>query len=152
MSYGAIAGMGIGSIMGFMGASSANAANIAAYRSAEAMTNTKRQWLRDRMELQHRQSGIQRVFETLAVEKQRLQAQGRNRASAGYRGVGMSGSVKRRDDIINAVDARRAHQGVGMRAHKRDIDINAQAWAEEFAAVQQLNQFASQLNLSLIHI
>ena len=54
-------------------------------------------------------SGISRIFETMAVEKQRLEAAGRNRAGAAARGVAFSGGAKRRDDIINAVDAAHAH-------------------------------------------
>ncbi len=135
--------------MGFMGARKANANAVAAYNQAAAQTAMKRQWIKDRMTLQHRQSGISRIFETMAVEKQRLEAAGRNRAGAAARGVAFSGGAKRRDDIINAVDAAHAHRGVGMRAHKRDVDLTAGAWSEEFAAVSALNQFGSQLNSSM---
>ena len=147
--WGAIAGMGVGSVMGFMGAQSANAAAVAAYNLAAEQTAVKRQWIKDRMNLQHRQSGIARIFETLAVEKKRIEAAGRNRAGAAARGVAFSGGAKHKDDIINAVDAAHAHKGVGMRTNKRDIDINAQAWSDEFAAVSALRQFASQTNSSM---
>jgi len=144
MPYGAIAGMGIGSVMGFMGSKSANKAAAAAYAQNAEMTAVKRQWIEDRMNLQHRQSSISRVFATMAVEKQRLQAASKNRAAAGYRGVAFTGSVKHRDDIINAVDAANAFKGVSMAAHARDISLTSQAWADDFAAYSALNQLASQ--------
>lgn len=147
--FAAIAGMGIGSVMGFMGAQSANAAAIAAYNQAARQTIVKRKWINDRMKLQHRQSGIKRAVDVMAVEKQRLAAVGRNRAGAAAMGKSFSGTAIRKRDMINVIDAGGAHRGVAMAANKMDRDIEATAFSQEFAAVQTLNNTASQLNSTM---
>tara|TARA_Y100001963_G_scaffold156089_1_gene248819 strand:- start:947 stop:1534 length:588 start_codon:yes stop_codon:yes gene_type:complete len=141
--WGAIAGAGIGSVMGFMGQSSQNAMLAQQIAWNQYMGDRKREWIANRATHTGRQLRKSWNRDAVAVERERIQAQQRVRVSGSARGMGQGGVIERR---ANSVDQQAAEKhGVVADSFAAKHTANFKnAEAEDFAVASQQANFMMQ--------
>jgi hypothetical protein len=141
--WGAIAGMGIGSVMGFMNQSAQNKSTQTQMAWQQYYTDRKREWIADRAAHTGRQQSKSWGRSVLSAHRESISASQRARVVGGARGLGQSGSVALRQSKIKMASSEK-QSSIADSFNAAYTSTFKNAEAEDFSVAQNNSNYMMQ--------